>query len=83
MSNTLKNKFRGLITQSQIGKHFNLTQQAISLWFKEEVPAGAVLSLCSLVEWKVTPHEVRPDLYPNTNDGLPDEFIRKFTRKSD
>lgn len=83
MSKTLKDKFRGLITQRKIGQHFNLTQQAISLWFKEEVPAGSVLSLCSLVNWKVTPHEVRPDLYPNVCDGLPDEFIKNSAGNSD
>ncbi|MCV5295753.1 hypothetical protein OFC42_28600, partial [Escherichia coli] len=22
--------------------------------------------------WSVTPHELRPDIYPNPNDGLPE-----------
>ncbi|MBL2607392.1 Cro/Cl family transcriptional regulator, partial [Klebsiella pneumoniae] len=24
-----------------------------------------------VLDWQVTPHELRPDLYPNPTDGLP------------
>jgi len=39
----------------------------------EVPPAEAVISICQSVDWKVTPHELRPDVYPNPDDGLPIE----------
>ncbi|MCK5866678.1 MAG: helix-turn-helix domain-containing protein [Marinobacter adhaerens] len=30
-----------------------------------------VISTCAATGWKVTPHEARPDIYPNSTDGLP------------
>ncbi|MCP4064670.1 MAG: helix-turn-helix domain-containing protein [Gammaproteobacteria bacterium] len=31
------------------------------------------LSICEGSDWQVTPHELRPDIYPNPTDGLPAE----------
>ncbi|MGD3057196.1 hypothetical protein ACP81J_26090, partial [Escherichia coli] len=35
------------------------------------VPPKQVIPLCQLMKWEVTPHEIRPDIYPNPTDGLP------------
>lgn len=37
----------------------------------EVPPAEAVLAICAAVGWQVTPHELRPDIYPSPADGLP------------
>jgi hypothetical protein len=29
------------------------------------------LPLCRILNWRVTPHEIDPDAYPNPTDGLP------------
>lgn len=34
-------------------------------------PAEYVLPICDTVGWRITPHELRPDLYPHPSDGLP------------
>lgn len=34
-------------------------------------PAEYVLPICDTVAWKITPHELRPDLYPHPSDGMP------------
>lgn len=49
----------------------NMSRAACSLW--DKVPDGRVLQLCETVGWTTTPHEVRPDLYPHPDDGLPAE----------
>lgn len=49
-----------------------MSRAAASQW--DEVPHDRVLPLCEFVGWKVTPHEVRPDLYPNPADALPDQY---------
>lgn len=46
-----------------------ITKQAISLWHRVGIPATRVLQIFNATG--VTPHELRPDLYPNPTDGLP------------
>ncbi|EPE0615628.1 transcriptional regulator, partial [Escherichia coli] len=43
-------------------------------WFKKRVPAEEVIPACEALDWGVTPHELRPDKYPNPTDGLPVEY---------
>lgn len=39
---------------------------------KTEVPpAESVLPIVKYLDYQVTPHQLRPDLYPNPGDGLP------------
>jgi DNA-binding transcriptional regulator YdaS (Cro superfamily) len=46
--------------------------QAVNQWFaKSVIPARFVLKLCEFVGWAITPHQVRPDLYPSELDGMP------------
>lgn len=59
---------------TDIGKHFDISSQAVGKWLlKGSVPPERVLPLCALLNWSVTPHELRPDIYPNPNDYLPVE----------
>lgn len=46
--------------------------QAIQQWSR--VPAERVIQVARLTKFEVTPHELRPDIYPNPDDGLPDEL---------
>lgn len=53
-------------------------QQAhVSGWInsvKMEVPpAECVIAICETCNWRITPHELRADIYPNPCDGLPDD----------
>ncbi|BAI36306.1 phage antirepressor Cro [Enterobacteria phage PPyecE_EH1910] len=66
---------RKLIPQNAIARYIGVTPQAVNLWFsKNSVPSRFVLRVCELVEWKVTPHGLRPDLYPYPEDGIPDSL---------
>ena len=41
---------------------------------KAEVPpAEVVIPIAETVGWQVTPHELRPDIYPNPTDACPVE----------
>lgn len=37
----------------------------------EVPPAEAVLPIADFLEYRITPHQLRPDLYPNPCDALP------------
>ncbi|PLO27266.1 Cro/Cl family transcriptional regulator, partial [Klebsiella pneumoniae] len=47
------------------------TPQTVSLWLNSETPAHRVIPVCEALGWKVTPHQMRGDIYPNPTDGLP------------
>lgn len=38
----------------------------------EVPPADVVIPIARSLAWRMTPHELRPDLYPNPTDALPD-----------
>jgi len=60
---------RDRIPSSKIG------QVTVWGWLNEakmEVPpADAVIPICDFLGWRMTPHKLRPDLYPNPTDALP------------
>ncbi|MBF0035899.1 helix-turn-helix domain-containing protein [Citrobacter freundii] len=53
-----------------LAEKIGISKQAISLWHRAGIPATRVLQIFSVTG--VTPHELRPDLYPNPSDGIPD-----------
>ncbi|MEC4940209.1 YdaS family helix-turn-helix protein [Escherichia coli] len=71
---------RELIAQNAIARNLGVTPQAVNQWFsKRTIPARFVLRVCEVVEWKVTPHGLRPDLYPHPEDAIPDLLRRSHT----
>lgn len=54
-----------------------VTRQAIQKWMREGVPAERVLPFCEKTVWKVTPHMLRPDLYPNPSDAIPLSIVKE------
>jgi DNA-binding transcriptional regulator YdaS (Cro superfamily) len=54
-----------------LAKKLNVTQMTISYWIHRShgiVPPQRVIPIYKVTG--VTPHELRPDLYPNPKDGL-------------
>lgn len=52
------------ITQAQIWKWLNTAKGPTP-------PAEFVIPICEALDWEMTPHKLRPDLYPNPTDALP------------
>lgn len=50
------------------------TAWGVQKWRVDGVPPERVIALCGLCSWSVTPHELRPDIYPSRDDGLPPEL---------
>jgi hypothetical protein len=46
---------------------------------KGRVPSEKVIDFCRAADWIVTPHSLRPDIYPNPTDGLPPDRIAAQT----
>lgn len=60
-------------TQLAFARQLGVSQGLVSHWITErkQVAPEWVLRICEVSDWQVTPHEVRPDIYPNPSDGLP------------
>ena len=62
--------------KARVSRITKLTHQAVSKW-DGVVPDGRVLEVCYGFDWAVTPHELRPDIYPHPDDGLPEHLRGK------
>lgn len=58
-------------SQSELARRLGKNSQTVSAWFRTQVASTEVLNACRALDWQVIPHELRPDLYPNPTDGLP------------
>ncbi len=65
-------------SQRQLAEKVGGVQTRISEWRRRgEVPPDAVIGVSRAVDFQVTPHELRPDLYPHPEDGLPESMRKK------
>lgn len=52
--------------KAMIAKRFGISYQAVHKWQKKgRIPAKRVLEIVKMTGGKVTPYEVRPDVYPD------------------
>lgn len=52
------------VSQAHIWKWLNRVEAEVP-------PAEYVIPICAALDWQVTPHQLRTDIYPNPTDGLP------------
>lgn len=67
----LENAIRAIGSANKLALALGVSGMAISQWKKNNgtIPASRVLPVYYATG--VTPHELRPDIYPNLSDGLP------------
>ncbi len=51
-----------------------VSYQAIQKYLITKTSAENVIAISMATDWQVTPHELRPDIYPHPNDGLPENM---------
>ncbi len=72
MQETVQKKITSLCgSQSELARRLGKNSQTVSVWFRTQVASTEVLNACRVLDWQVTPHKLRPDLYPYPTDGLP------------
>lgn len=60
---------------SAVARMLGVRPWAISKW-RKALPLDRVLWLAAQTEWRKTPHQLCPALYPHPDDGLPAEKRR-------
>lgn len=70
---------------SAVSRKFGFkSPQSVFNWIiRNRVPSERVITLCEMGNWKVTPHELRPDLHPTPTSGIPEKDIALAMRNSD
>lgn len=58
-------------SQSELARRLGISLQRLSNWRSRGIPVDQVLRVAQAVEFKVTPHQLNPELYPNPTDGVP------------
>lgn len=70
--NGLEKAIKKVGTASNLATLLGIKPMSVSRWknrYKGVVPHDRVLAIFNITG--VTPHELRPDLYPNPTDGVP------------
>lgn len=71
MDEQLKKRIASIANQTEIANRLGHKPQAVQQWLKKRIPPQKVIPVCVALSWQVTPHELRPDLYPNPSDAMP------------
>jgi DNA-binding transcriptional regulator YdaS (Cro superfamily) len=58
-------------TQRAFGARLGVTQSAVAQMVAGQVGAERVLKVAEATGWRVRPNDLRPDLYPHPEDGMP------------
>lgn len=61
--------------KGRLAAALGVTPPSVHQWYDgtRPLPADRVLAVSRATDWAVTPHQLRPDIYPNPTDGLPPE----------
>ena len=54
----------------KLARGLGVSHQAVRKFESSRVPAERVIDVAILTGWRVTPHQIRPDLYPLPSDAL-------------
>lgn len=58
--------------QSALARLIGVSQPAVHKWRKTGiVPVRRAISIARATGWEITPHDLRPDVFPNPTDGMP------------
>jgi len=74
MKSSLDMAIHILGSQSALASRVGVKQAHVWNWLNRQgrqVPADKVIAVSRATDWQVTPHELRPDIYPNPTDGIP------------
>jgi DNA-binding transcriptional regulator YdaS (Cro superfamily) len=63
--------------QAALAAKVGIGASGVSEWKRRgNVPPEMVLRVCEVMDFEVSPNEVRPDIYPHPHDGLPENRRR-------
>jgi len=68
---TLKRAIKAQGGSGQVSRRMTVKQSRLCNWLaRGSIPPEHIIPLCNALFWTVTPHQLRPDLYPHPLDGM-------------
>jgi DNA-binding transcriptional regulator YdaS (Cro superfamily) len=59
-------------SQVKLAEKMQTRVGTVGIWVQRGiVPPERVIDVCAAINYQVTPHEIRPDIYPHPDDALP------------
>jgi DNA-binding transcriptional regulator YdaS (Cro superfamily) len=78
--NAIQRAIKAVGSQAALGRAIGVSQPSIHAWVQDgAVTTAFAIKVAEAAGWTVTPHELRPDIYPHPDDGLPAELRAKQT----
>lgn len=73
MDNAFETAVRLMGGQTAAAKALGVKQAHVWNWLRRQgrAPAEQVIPICQALDYAVTPHQLRPDVYPYPLDGIP------------
>lgn len=60
----------------RVAERFEINPVSVYEWIsRNKLPAARVIPLAELTDWRFTPHQLDPLLYPNPTDGIPPPIL--------
>lgn len=79
MSRGLRKAIAIVGTQTALARVLGVRQGHIWAWLnRNNLPSEKVVTIAHATHWEVTPHQLRPDVYPNPWDALPMTMARQM-----
>lgn len=61
---------------ARVAERLEISRISVYEWIsKGRVPPDRIIPLADLTNWKFTPHQLDPILYPNPTDGIPPPVV--------
>jgi DNA-binding transcriptional regulator YdaS (Cro superfamily) len=61
---------------ARVAERLEISRISVYEWIsKGRLPSDRVIPLAELTDWKYTPHQLDPLLYPNPTDGIPPAIL--------
>lgn len=55
-----------------VGNALGISRISVYEWVaKDQIPPARIIAVARLTGWKLTPHKLARELYPNPGDGIP------------
>jgi len=54
-------------SKAELARTLNISRVTVHQWWRRRIPAERVLEIYRAANGKITPYEMRPDIYPDPN----------------
>lgn len=59
-----------------VAERLEINPVSVYEWIsRDKLPPARIIPIAELTDWKITPHQLDPIIYPNPTDGIPPPIV--------